>query len=102
LRLWNEGRGKMRLKVLVADGQPLIRTGIRGALAGVDGLEVVGEASSDTQVSPLIARTSPDVVLLDLQMAGADALLLLESIAEEHPDVQVIVLGHRPDPEEII
>ena len=92
----------MKLKVLVADDQPLIRTGIRGALGGVDGLEVVGEASSDTQVSPLIARTSPDVVLLDLSMAGADALLLLESIAVQHPDVRVIVLADRADPNEII
>ena len=43
------------LKVLVADDHSLIRTGIRSALAGVDDIELVGEATtSDSQLSPLI------------------------------------------------
>src|ERR1051326_8648788 len=90
------------LKVVVADNQPLIRTGIRGALGGVDDIEIVGEASADTQLSPLIERTSPDVVLLDLHMAGGDGVPVLEAIHAEHPDVKLIVLADRNDPIEII
>jgi DNA-binding NarL/FixJ family response regulator len=94
-----EGAG---LKVIVADDQPLIRTGIKGALSGVDDIEIVGEASSDTQVSPLISRTSPDVVLLDLEMAGADSLAFLEEVRDQHPDVKVIVVADTSDPLEIL
>ena len=90
------------LRVLVADDQPLIRTGIRGALAGVDDLQVVGEASSQAQVLPLIARTTPDVVLLDLQMPDGEGLLSLHHIREAHPDVKVIVLSDTREPVDIV
>jgi DNA-binding NarL/FixJ family response regulator len=90
------------LRVLVADDHPLIRTGIRGALAGVDDLAVVGEASSQAQVLPLIARTTPDVVLLDLQMPDGEGILSLHHIREAHPEVRVIVLADTREPVEII
>jgi DNA-binding NarL/FixJ family response regulator len=90
------------LKVLLADDQPLIRTGIRGALAGVDDLEVVGEASSQAQLLPLIARTTPDVVLLDLEMLDGGAPLVLQTIREGHPSVNVIVLSDSREPDSIM
>jgi DNA-binding NarL/FixJ family response regulator len=90
------------LRILVADDHPLIRAGIRGALAGVDDIEIVGEASSEAQLLPLIARTSPDVALLDLQMHDGDGLLCLQRIRAGHPDVKVIVLSDRCEPLEIV
>jgi DNA-binding NarL/FixJ family response regulator len=90
------------LKVLVADDQPLIRAGIRSALGGVNDIEIVGEASSDTQLSPLIARSTPDVLLLDLHMSGGDALLLLETLRDEYPDLKIIALADRSDPFEVL
>lgn len=90
------------LRILVADDHPLIRAGIRGALAGVDDIEIVGEASSEAQLLPLISRTSPDVALLDLQMHDGDGLLCLQRIRADHPDVKVIVLSDRCEPLEIV
>jgi two-component system, NarL family, response regulator LiaR len=90
------------LRVLVADDHALIRTGIRGALAGVDDIEVVGEASSEIQLLPLIARAAPDAVLLDLNMSGVDGLLCVRRIRTDHPEVKVIGLGDSVDPGEIM
>jgi DNA-binding NarL/FixJ family response regulator len=90
------------LKVLIADDQPLIRAGIRSALDGVTEIEVVGEASSDTQVSALIARTAPDVLLLELRIGEGDQLLLLETLRNKHPDVKIIVLADRSEPFEVL
>jgi DNA-binding NarL/FixJ family response regulator len=90
-----------RLRVIVGDNQPLILTGIRGALAGVDDIEIVGEASSGRQLLPLVARTSPHLVLLDLHLPDFDGLGCLERIRAEHPKVKVIMLADVADPVEV-
>jgi len=68
------------MKVLIADDHRLIVEGIKRALEDADDFEVVGEASSGSQVLPLVGRTNPDIVLLDLRMPGADGLTCLAQI----------------------
>jgi DNA-binding NarL/FixJ family response regulator len=75
--------------------------GIRRSLAPHDDIEVVGEADCGTKVLPMIARTNPDVVLLDLRMPKLDGLTCLELIRERHPDVTVIMLSVFSDTDHI-
>ena len=65
------------MRVLVADDHKLILEGIKRALDDSDDFEVVGECSSGSQVLPMVGRTNPDLVLLDLRMPGADGLTCL-------------------------
>jgi len=85
------------MRVLIADDHKLIVDGIKRALEGSDGFEVVGEASSGSQVLPLVGRTNPDLVLLDLRMPGADGLTCLSQIRKRYPDVKVVVLSVSTD-----
>jgi DNA-binding NarL/FixJ family response regulator len=48
-------------------------------------------------VLPLVGRTKPDVVLLDLRMPGADGLACLSRIRKQYPDVKVVVLSVSTD-----
>jgi DNA-binding NarL/FixJ family response regulator len=91
----------VKIKVLLADDHKLMLEGVRRALSEVEDIEVVGEASLGTQVLPLVNRTSPDVVLLDLQMPGMGGLQCLEQIAQRHPNVKVVVLSAFDDQEHI-
>jgi DNA-binding NarL/FixJ family response regulator len=85
------------MRVLIADDHRLIVEGIKRALEDSPDFEVVGEASSGSQVLPLVARTSPDLVLLDLRMPGADGLTCLAQIRKRYPDVKVIILSASTD-----
>ena len=85
------------MRVLVADDHKLIVEGIKRALDESEDFEVVGEASSGSQVLPLVRRTNPDLVLLDLRMPGADGLTCLSQIRKHHPDVKVVVLSVSTD-----
>jgi DNA-binding NarL/FixJ family response regulator len=87
------------VRVLIADDHRLILDGIRRALLEADDIEVVGEAQSGTQVLPLIARTSPDIVLLDMRMPGMDGLTCLDRIRVQHPAVKVVILSVSTEPE---
>jgi NarL family two-component system response regulator YdfI len=88
----------MKRRVLIADDHRLIAEGIKRSLEESDGFEVVGEASSGSQVMPLVRRTTPDLVLLDLRMPGLDGLSALELIKRDHSEIKVVILSASADP----
>jgi DNA-binding NarL/FixJ family response regulator len=94
----NVGRQTRRLRILLADDHQLILDGIRNALqqAG-DDFEIVGEATKGSHVLPLVKRTQPDVVMLDLRMPEVDGLVCLDQIKKHHPATTVIVLSVSAD-----
>jgi len=85
------------MRVLVADDHKLILEGIKRALEESEDFEVVGECSSGSQVLPMVGRTNPDLVLLDLRMPGADGLTCLSQIRKRYPDIKVVVLSVSTD-----
>jgi len=85
------------MRVLLADDHRLIIEGVRRALEEAGDFEVVGECSSGAQVLPMVGRTNPDVVLLDLRMPGADGLSCLTRIRSQHPEVKVVILSASTD-----
>ena len=81
------------MRVLIADDHRLIAEGIKRSLEEEGDIDVVGEAQTGSQVLPLIRRTNPDVVLLDLRMPGTDGLTSLEQIRRDHPSIKVVILS---------
>jgi DNA-binding NarL/FixJ family response regulator len=89
------------MRIVLADDHPLILVGLRDVLEESDGFEVVGEARSSSEVLPLVRRTEPDLVLLDLRLPPAGGLHCLEWIRAHHPAVKVVILSVSTAPEEI-
>ncbi len=65
-----------RLKVLVVDDEPLARARLLRLLEKVEDVCVVGEAANGDEALAAIARTLPDVLLLDVEMPGLGGLEL--------------------------
>ena len=85
------------MRVLIADDHRLIAEGIKRSLEEQPDFEVVGEAETGSQILPMIRRTNPDIVLLDLRMPGVDGLTALEQIKHHHPSIKVVVLSALSD-----
>src|SRR5438046_9867747 len=87
-----------RLRVLLADDHQLILDGVRHALEeSPEEFEIVGEATKGSHVLPLVKRTQPHVVMLDLRMPEVDGLVCLDQIKKRYPEIKVIVLSVSSD-----
>jgi len=80
------------LRVLIADDQPLVRTGLRTILENAGGFDVVGEAGDGEEAVMRAAALLPDLVLMDVRMPNLDGIGATERIRNAQPDTRVIVL----------
>jgi len=86
-----------RHRILVADDHALVRAGIRRVFALDDGLEVAGEAGSADEVLAWLARSAPDLALLDLSMPGCTGVDLVARAASAHPALPILVITMSAD-----
>jgi len=82
----------MIVKVLIADDQPLVRTGLRTILENAGGFDIVGEAGDGHEAVTQAAALRPDLVLMDVRMPNLDGIGATERIRAALPDTRVIVL----------
>ena len=80
------------IKVLVVDDHDLVRTGISRMLADIDGLQVIGQASSGEEALKKVRELKPDVVLMDVKMPGIGGLEATRKLMRSHPDLKVVAV----------
>ena len=80
------------LRVLIVDDQALVRAGFASILQREDDVDVVGEAADGVQALEAVARTRPDVVLMDVRMPRMDGIAATRLLRSRHPAVKVVVL----------
>jgi DNA-binding NarL/FixJ family response regulator len=69
------------IRVIVADDQEPVRTGLRLLLAAQPGIEVVGEAADGVEAVRLAQRVRPDVALMDIRMPGLNGIEVTSLLA---------------------
>ncbi len=89
----------MTIRVVIADDEALIRTGLRIIIDSEPGLSVVGEAADGAAVLPVVRRERPDVVLMDVRMPAVDGIQATSRLKElaEPPKVLVVTTFENDD-----
>ena len=64
----------MSIRVLIADDQALVRSGLRAIIESEPGMEVVGEAGDGAEAVDAVRRLRPDVALMDIRMPRLDGV----------------------------
>lgn len=86
-----------RVRVLIADDHPLVRSGLRSLLERDGEFQVVAEAADGCEAIDLAVMHKPDVILLDVGMprlSGPDAA---QSISEKLPSARIVMLSMHSD-----
>jgi two-component system response regulator NreC len=85
------------MKIVIVEDHLMFREVLRKVCARDLHHDVVGEAADGTTAVELVARTSPDLVLLDLHLPNLDGFGVVESIQQVAPKVRVLVLSSHCD-----
>lgn len=81
-----------RIRVVIVDDDPLVRTGLGLMLGGAEDIEVVGEAADGDEVVGTVERHEPDVVLMDVRMPGLDGVGALRALRDRELRPAVVML----------
>ncbi|MFB8238318.1 response regulator [Kitasatospora purpeofusca] len=88
------------VRVVIADDERLVRTGLRVVIDAEPDLTVVGEAADGAEVVPLVRELRPDVVLIDVRMPGIDGIRATEQLVggmAEPPRILVVTTFEHDD-----
>ena len=91
-----------KIRVLMIDDHPIVRSGIRMLLEKAGNIEVVGEADRGHEAVALIKRLKPDVLLLDMEMPGKTGVEVALEVEAAHLPVRVLALSAHDDEEYIM
>jgi DNA-binding NarL/FixJ family response regulator len=90
------------IRLLIADDHPLVRDALTTLLAGVEDIEVVGTTADGREAVEVALATSPDVVLMDLEMPELNGMDATRALQEAGSDARVVVLTTFSDRDRIL
>jgi two-component system, NarL family, response regulator NreC len=88
----------IRIRVLIVDDHPVVRSGLRSVLEAEADIEVVGEAG-DAQHAVFETRAQqPTVILMDVVMPGKTGIEATPDVLKDAPEAKVLILSMQDDP----
>ena len=91
--------GDLNFRTVVVDDHELLRAGTRRILEDATGFIVVGEAADAEAARVVVADTTPDLVIADIRLPGANGIDLARQLVHDHPVLVVVILSAYDDPD---
>jgi len=86
------------MRVLIVDDHKVVRDGVRYMLADDPDIEIVGDVGSAAAMFEAVESEPVDVILFDIRMPEMTGLAALERLAEEYPQVKVLMMSMHDQP----
>ena len=90
------------IRVAVVDDHQIVRDGLVALLGALDGMEVVGTAADGREALHVVEETTPDVVVMDIQMPELDGIEATRFITGRQPAPRVVMLTMNEDDDTVL
>jgi DNA-binding NarL/FixJ family response regulator len=90
------------IRVVLADDHTVVRAGLKAVLGTAKDVDVVGEAKNGEEAVALVDRFHPDVVVMDLSMAGMDGVTATKEIVAKGASTRVLILTMHPEEDYLV
>ncbi len=90
------------IRLLIVDDHPVVRQGVRLALAGSPRIQIVGEGRNGREALALAQQLKPDVVLMDLDLPEMSGLMAVDLLHREQPGLKVLVFSGYSKPDYVM
>lgn len=81
------------INILIVDDNPDFSNRVRDFLIDIRGIDIIGEASDGEEAISQARALEPDLVLMDVRMAGMNGLTATQQLKDEHPQMAIIILS---------
>lgn len=85
------------IKVLVVDGHPVVRSGIKLYFQNHNDIEVVGDVGTGVEIFEFVRRNKVDVVISEIDLPELNGITALRAIKKEHSEVKIIMFSYHPE-----
>jgi len=87
------------IKIIIVEDHAIFREGLKQILAGINNVELIGEAENGEIFLELLKKVTPDVVLMDIKMPVMDGMEASEKALKLYPKLKIIILSMFVDEE---
>lgn len=91
-----------RVRAILADDHTIVRKGLRVLLEDAGFIDVIAEAEDGHEISALVARHQPDVVIMDISMPYLNGIEATRRIRADYPQIRVVILTMHLDEEYVL
>lgn len=88
---------KQNWQIVLADDMPFIRSALRLLLEQEPGITIACETADSSTTLHQVATLTPDILLLDWELPGADGVSFIHSLLQTRPNLRIIALSSRPE-----
>jgi two-component system, NarL family, response regulator NreC len=81
------------IKIILADDHQVVRKGLKALLTSESEFSVIGEANDGLEAMQLTENLQPDVLILDLMMAGINGLEVTRQLNKKFPKIGIVILS---------
>ena len=87
----------MSIKIMVVDEHRILREGLSTLIAKQPDMEIIGEATDGREALELLAKLSPDLILMDVTMPNLNGIEATRKIKSKNPEIEIIALSLHSD-----
>jgi DNA-binding NarL/FixJ family response regulator len=86
-------------RVVLCDDHAIVRDAIKSRMAGLDSVEIVGEAADGREVVDVVRDLNPDVLIIDIELPKRDGIEATREVLRARPRTKVIIFSAHAEPD---